>query len=47
MAYVHPRNPWISNGRLVEWYLWSLRRRVKIISKLIGTILNTDIDCPS
>jgi len=46
MAHAHPRNPWISNGRLVEWYLWSLRHRVKIISKVIGTILNTDIDCP-
>jgi serine O-acetyltransferase len=42
----HPRNPWISNGRLAEWYLWSLRHRVRIVRKIIGLLLNTDIDCP-
>lgn len=43
---VHPRNPWISNGRLGDIYLWSLRRRFRFLRKSLGTILNTDIDCP-
>lgn len=43
--HCHPRNPWISNGRLINIYLWAQRRRLKLIAKTIGLLLNTDIDC--
>ena len=42
----HPKNQWISNGRLVDFYLWARRRGVKWLHKPIGLLLNTDIDCP-
>lgn len=44
--YRHPKNPWISNGRLIDLYLWARRKGWKLIHKPIGLLLNTDIDCP-
>src|ERR1035441_2752651 len=42
---VHPKNPWISNGRLAEIYLWSVRRKVPLLKRILGGFLGTEIDC--
>lgn|GEM_PF-991770 len=42
----HPINPWISNGFLVDFYLNALRSGRGPITRLIETILNTEIACP-
>jgi len=44
-SIVHPRNPWISNGRVADLYLWSIRRRVRVVQRLMGLLLHCDIDC--
>jgi serine O-acetyltransferase len=42
----HPKNPWISNGRVADLYLWSLRRQIPVLRTLLGMILGTEIACP-
>lgn len=43
---VHPKNPWISNGRLADLSLWATRHRVPILRGLLGALLGTEIGCP-
>ncbi|MDX2079440.1 MAG: serine acetyltransferase [Terrimicrobiaceae bacterium] len=43
---VHPINPWISNGVVVDLYLSALRRRQRLLRRVLETLLNTEIDCP-
>lgn len=43
---IHPRNPWISNGRLAQLYLWSLRGGTSLLAKLLGQFLGSEINCP-
>ena len=43
---VHPRNPWIRNGRAAQLYLWSHRHSVPVLRGLLGFLLGTEIACP-
>lgn len=43
---LHPINPWISNGFLVDLYLSTLRKRQRLLRRILETLLNTEIDCP-
>jgi len=43
---VHPINPWISNGFLVDLYLYALRKKLRLLRRALETVLNTEIDCP-
>jgi len=42
---VHPRNPWISNNRLTRFYLWTLRRKIPLLRRILGGFLGSEIDC--
>ncbi len=41
----YPKNRWIANGGLADLYLWSERRRVPILRKLLSILLGTQIPC--
>jgi serine acetyltransferase len=41
----YPKNPYIKNGRVVDWYLSCLRRKWRIPGKLIGLLLGCEIGC--
>jgi serine O-acetyltransferase len=42
----YPKNPWIRNGRIAKLYLFFLRHRWRIPSRLLGFLLNCQIGCP-
>ena len=41
----YPRNPYIKNGRIVEWYLSCLRRNRRVPAKMIELLLGCEIGC--
>src|SRR4051812_47917173 len=41
----YPRNRWISNGALADWYLWAERHKVPLLRPFLSILLGTQIPC--
>ena len=42
----YPKNRWISNGDIADFYLWAERHRIPVLRQLLQILLGTQILCP-